>query len=188
MRFIGPSKKVPTEPRWEGDTVVERPMAVAVTGGFAFERLDITKGELSVAQVDVGAFHCVASTLEGQVITWGKNVLHSRDAGAVSEQDAVVAGQLGCGAVLASLPVRLADLPAGEVIVDVNAGLNHTVVAGRDAVYSCGSNAFAQLGRDGDTLTLCKIPLLSTPVSSVACGDQHTVVVTEEGAVFAWGR
>jgi hypothetical protein len=39
-------------------------MPVASSGNFVFERLEVAKGESSMAQVAVGAFHCVASTME----------------------------------------------------------------------------------------------------------------------------
>lgn len=120
------------------------------------------------------------------MITWGKNVLHAREAGAVSESAALVAGQLGVGDVLSSLPVRALGLPEGDVITDVSAGLNHTVVAAQGIVYSCGSNAFMQLGRSGDPIVFGAISQL-VAISSIACGDQHTIAVTEDGAVFAWG-
>ncbi len=145
----------------------------------------------------------MAATLEGQLISWGTNLLQSREAGVVrteqqqqqqqeADRQASVTGALGLGQVASALPTRVPGLLDGEQIVAVDAGLNHTVVVGRSAVYSCGSNRFAQLGRPGDELTLGLVSnasslITSMKVAAVACGDQHSVIVTEGGLVFAWG-
>lgn len=43
QRYVGPTKKPPSAPWWDGRTVAERVMRVS-NGTYVFERLDVTKG------------------------------------------------------------------------------------------------------------------------------------------------
>ena len=58
------------------------------------------------------------------------------------------------------------------------------------AVYSCGANNdFSQVAREGKIEVPRRIELLETfIVSAVACGDDFSVIVTQAGKVFSWGK
>lgn len=94
------------------------------------------------------------------------------DSLSVQTDASVVSGQLGLAQSARMLPscvFRCGE--GGGSVVDLAAGLNHTVVALQSGVYSCGSNAFQQLGRQGNPLALERIPQLNSVVC-VSCGDQ----------------
>ena len=78
------------------------------------------------------------------------------------------------------------------VIKGISCGLAHTVFVSESGhVYSMGSNAFGQLGQDKsvkakNTPSLVE-GLVDQFVVSVACGNQHSVAVTDTGLVYTWG-
>ena len=60
-------------------------------------------------------------------------------------------------------------------------------------LWMCGRGSFGQLGTGGreDTLTPTRVPkcrLGRARVKMAACGDDHTLVLTEAGRVWAYGR
>ena len=58
--------------------------------------------------------------------------------------------------------------------------------------YAWGHNGYCQLGNGNSNHGLSPIllqgSLCGKPVSSVACGSHHSVALTSEGEVFAWGQ
>lgn len=79
-----------------------------------------------------------------------------------------------------------------EAIVDVAIGFEHTVVATKSGrVYSWGSNRFGQLGVQDKFLQRTSVPQLvdvtSDAVVNVSAGTAHTLALTQQGVVFAWG-
>lgn len=81
---------------------------------------------------------------------------------------------------------------AGRAVVSVACGDTHTLVAtGEGEVYSFGRNVSGQLGlgTTADSLVPRRVEALAgKKVVGVACGAEHSVGVTGEGEVFAWGE
>ena len=73
----------------------------------------------------------------------------------------------------------------------MSSGSHHTVVVTKTGdVYSCGSFLHGKLGLSSQGVinvsrfTKVKIPVR---VKQVACGDYHTLSLSEDGKVYAWG-
>lgn len=88
---------------------------------------------------------------------------------------------------------KLKEFPNNIVVTDIASGANHTVVlTDTGNVYSWGANDYGQLGYGH-----CKrktIPGLisadvfnQTPVTSIACGDNHSIFLTRSNTVYATG-
>ncbi|QVQ51184.1 hypothetical protein J4H86_20515 [Spiractinospora alimapuensis] len=100
-------------------------------------------------------------------------------------------GQLGDGETAnASTPVNV-DLPAGESLVQVVGGQYHSLaVTSRGRLLSWGRNNYGQLG-DGTSTNReapaeVELPGEAT-VTHVAAGSAHSLAVTSDGTVLAWG-
>lgn len=75
-------------------------------------------------------------------------------------------------------------------IKHVACGWNHTLfVADTGKCYSFGSNAFDQLGCSKNKMELLPIHIQGIPgiVKTVAAGMRHSVALTEDGVMYAWG-
>lgn len=131
-----------------------------------------------VVSVACGWAHSIALSQSGQVWVWGSNS-H---------------GQLG----LPKEEVPFTSLPISlnlTNVVSVSAGLRHTAVATRDGrAYTWGHGHRGQLGHiDGDGQLVKQQPTprvvdhVEGVVMSVACGQNTTYALTDEGQVLAWG-
>ncbi|MFC7337592.1 hypothetical protein ACFQY0_10420 [Haloferula chungangensis] len=145
----------------------------------AVSRSGVLAGK-TVTAISSGSVHNVALTSDGSLITWGSNQY----------------GQLGTGSTMGSpTPVEISnsgDL-AGRSVVSIAAGGNHTLVLTADGrIYSWGANQDGQLGGSSYSSS---IPL---PVSgdglidgktvvAIAAGAAHSLAVTSDGRVYAWG-
>eukprot|EP00092_Neocalanus_flemingeri_P033110 GFUD01036005.1.p1 GENE.GFUD01036005.1~~GFUD01036005.1.p1 ORF type:complete len:1046 (+),score=311.60 GFUD01036005.1:157-3294(+) len=124
-----------------------------------------------------GANHSLAVDQWGSVFSWGSDE----------------SGQLGHnqGSTTLRVPRLIKSLGTMKVTA-VAAGLYHSAaLTAGGQLYTWGANAKGQLGlgRDTDMVfspTLVE-SLASVPLAGVACGGNHTLVVTRSGAVFAWG-
>ncbi|XP_029010160.1 probable E3 ubiquitin-protein ligase HERC3 isoform X2 [Betta splendens] len=131
---------------------------------------------IAVSQVACGSQHSLALTKDGRVYTWGQG---SR-------------GQLGMGTrrLGASPPQHLRAL-SGIPLVQIAAGGEQSFcLSVSGAVFSWGRNHRGQLGL-GDT-TDRDVPVAvhyldMKKTVSVSCGEDHTVALTKDGAVFTFG-
>ncbi|KAG1932878.1 RCC1 and BTB domain-containing protein 2 isoform X1 [Pimephales promelas] len=102
-------------------------------------------------------------------------------------------GCLGLGDTQSSIEPRRIDILSGKKIVSLSYGTGpHVVIATADGeVYAWGHNGYSQLGNGttnhGLTPALVSTNLISKRVAEVACGSHHTIALTTEGEVFAWG-
>lgn len=127
--------------------------------------------------VVAGDYHAVALATDGRTYAWGSNSN----------------GQLGDGsAVNASTPTTVA-LPAGVTLTQVSAGGFHTVGLGSDGrTYAWGRNGQGQLGDPGtppfdqDAPVVTPVPAGAT-FTRVEAGNLHTVALTSDGRLYAWG-
>uniref|UniRef100_A0A3B3Z1X6 HECT domain-containing protein n=1 Tax=Poecilia mexicana TaxID=48701 RepID=A0A3B3Z1X6_9TELE len=129
-----------------------------------------------VTQIACGSHHTVALTKDDQVYTWGQD---SR-------------GQLGLGGSNsgAGSPQHIRSLSAVPV-VRISAGGEHSfalTVSG--GVFGWGRNDCGQLGlgdkEDRNTPVLVNY-LNTKKVTHISCGQEHTVALTKDGAVFTFG-
>ncbi|MDQ3980108.1 MAG: hypothetical protein M3314_11225, partial [Actinomycetota bacterium] len=132
----------------------------------------------NVIAVAAGTAHSLAVKADGSVWAWGWNGY----------------GQLGDGTTVdRHVPVRVATLSGGTV--SVAAGAVHSLALDQGGrVWAWGWNAVGQLGDgtsiDRHTPVLTKGlegPYWRYPASGIAAGAYHSLAVSTEGAVLAWG-
>jgi autotransporter-associated beta strand protein len=98
----------------------------------------------------------------------------------------------GGGGFGASATITLNAMP---VMVSVAAGGAHTLaIDNQGRVWAWGNNGRGQLGRDPGTTTSSSVPLMiaasafgNQRVLAVAAGSDHSLALTEDGVVWAWG-
>ncbi len=127
----------------------------------------------SVKQIAAGTYHTLALKNDGTVWAWGDNLY----------------GQLGDNTTTdRNSPVQVQGLTD---VVHIAAGRFYSLAIKSDGTVWCwGQNLYGQLG-DGTTTdrsTPVQVPNLSGATTKAACGAFHTVVVKNDGTVWAWGR
>ncbi|KAL4476307.1 hypothetical protein ABPG74_010040 [Tetrahymena malaccensis] len=124
-------------------------------------------------QVACGSSHSMALTDTGQIFTWGKNTR----------------GQLGHGH-------RNDQLKPTMIIIEVMAtsicsGDQHSAfISDEKELYTWGNGQYFRLGHGvtADELYPKKVVVLEDVyVTHVSCGMTHTLAITNEGFVYAWG-
>jgi alpha-tubulin suppressor-like RCC1 family protein len=131
-----------------------------------------------------GQGHSLAISSAGRVYSWGSNS----------------SGQLGIGSRGAPITSVEAVLSSGgllnsKTVTAVAAGSSHSVALTQDGlVFTWGSNTSGQLGADSptlrtsaDALVTADTPLAGKTVAKIAAGDNHTLALTTDGVLVAWG-
>ena len=81
---------------------------------------------------------------------------------------------------------------AGQRVVTVSAGWQHSLALAADgAVWSWGEGAFGMLGHGDEEPQLLpkKMETFAGPrIVAVSAGQHHSLALTADGAVFAWGE
>lgn len=102
-------------------------------------------------------------------------------------------GELGLGHYNdVAMPERVRGLPKTKV-VNLSSGGKHTGAVTDDGrLWMCGSNLHDKLGLEGITTGSKKsfkpVELLAAvAVTQVACGDYHTLALSDQGEVYVWG-
>ncbi|XP_008114523.1 RCC1 and BTB domain-containing protein 2 isoform X2 [Anolis carolinensis] len=137
--------------------------------------------------------HVVVATAEGEVYTWGHNAY----------------SQLGNGTTNNSLlPCQISTNLVNKKVTEVACGSHHSMILTSDGeVYTWGYNNSGQVG-SGSTanqaiprrVTSCLQNKIAVNIAcgqmcsmavvengEVACGYAHTLVLTDEGQMYAWG-
>jgi alpha-tubulin suppressor-like RCC1 family protein len=129
-----------------------------------------------IIQISVGIGHTVALRSDGTAWTWGQN-----------------GGALGDGST--ANRKTPAQVPGLTGVTSVAAGSYHTLALAGGRVLAWGANGDGQIG-DGTvgTSRLRPVPVAglppvggSTVLTTVARGAFHSMVLTSDGRVFAWG-
>lgn len=118
----------------------------------------------------------LAVTSTGSLYAWGMNQY----------------GQVGDGSNSDRTTPVLVQLPVGVTVTAIAVGHYHSLaVTSTGAVYTWGYNGFGQLGNG--TTTPSAIPVLvplpaGVIATAVGAGDNHSLVVTSTGSVYAFGK
>ncbi|XP_022087391.1 probable E3 ubiquitin-protein ligase HERC4 [Acanthaster planci] len=130
-----------------------------------------------VVQVACGGAHSIALTRGGKLFVWGDNTY----------------GQLGLGHILQKCLERPNEITSlhGLPVMRVACGGAHSfVVSVSGTIFGWGRNHCGQLGindtEDRSQPTLLR-SLRSQKVRYIACGMNHTAVLTADGGVFTFG-
>ncbi|XP_068143352.1 probable E3 ubiquitin-protein ligase HERC4 [Drosophila tropicalis] len=133
-----------------------------------------------VVAIACGSRHSMALTEWGQVLSWGDN---------------------DCGQLGQSTDQSIIDLPkiirslVSKHVVQIACGNNHSLaLTSCGELYSWGSNIYGQLGvKPPQELSHCNYPLrlttlLGIPLAAIACGGNHSFLISKSSAVFGFGR
>ncbi|KYN05211.1 RCC1 and BTB domain-containing protein 1 [Cyphomyrmex costatus] len=128
-----------------------------------------------VVDIACGNLHFVILTEIGQVYTWKESFKRDRN-----------------NMVLRDTTPRKFDALARKKVVYISCGLTFTIVViDNGEVYGWGDNDIGQLGvgdKRGRQMP-CQLNLLKgIVIVKVACGDTHTLALTDEGNLYAWGE
>eukprot|EP00282_Hemiselmis_andersenii_P027867 CAMPEP_0169481050 /NCGR_PEP_ID=MMETSP1042-20121227/29901_1 /TAXON_ID=464988 /ORGANISM="Hemiselmis andersenii, Strain CCMP1180" /LENGTH=1508 /DNA_ID=CAMNT_0009595757 /DNA_START=54 /DNA_END=4578 /DNA_ORIENTATION=- len=130
-------------------------------------------------KIEAGGFHSAAITMDGKLLTWGKNSN----------------GQLGQGTVsVCEESPKKVESVGGNYVMDVSLGRNHTVILVQSTppnIFSCGMNANGQLGHK-DYVDRCDpspiMELDDRSIISIGTGSAHTAVISQFGDLLTWGN
>lgn len=129
-----------------------------------------------IVEVSVGGSHTLALDDEGGLWVWGRNG----------------AGQLGTGdEETRHTPVSV-SLRSAERITAIGAGTDHSVVLTADGnVWAWGDNGSGQVGRGGSTTgtstPVWVIAFSGITITDIAVGSAHSMALTADGMLWAWG-
>lgn len=131
-----------------------------------------------IQKIAAGGSHALALDESGQVFSWGRNEY----------------GQLG-RPILGNLAEQVPDFArVNKRIVDIAAGENFSLfLDDQGRIWSCGINAFGELGRSGIALTHdheVKPVLLSEKVlfTAITAGSRHALAIDTKDKLWSWGN
>jgi RCC1 and BTB domain-containing protein len=102
-------------------------------------------------------------------------------------------GELGIGNLKDGILPRpiAATLRDGQSARSISSGGHHSAIVSKTGeLYVCGSHLHGKLGvANKGIINLTKFTALNLRIRAkeVACGDYHTMCLTEDGKVYAWG-
>ncbi|XP_071953933.1 probable E3 ubiquitin-protein ligase HERC4 [Antedon mediterranea] len=130
-----------------------------------------------VIQVSCGSHHSIALTKEGKIFSWGSNKYGQL-------------GHAGSPRLLCSSPIEVLCLNGLAFKQIVCGGWHSFALTVSGAVFGWGYNNFGQLGLNDrkDHLAPTHLKSLrSQQVKYIACGENHSVMLTSNGGVFTFG-
>jgi alpha-tubulin suppressor-like RCC1 family protein len=133
-----------------------------------------------ITAVAAGMIHSLALTSDGRVLAWGANYEDQYGNG------------YGSIPASGSTPVQ-ADLPAGTDVTAIAAGAWDSLALTSDGrVFIWGDYYTGQPGdpRSGFTGSATPVPVdlpAGTRVTAIAAGEDHSLALTSDGRVLAWG-
>ncbi|XP_077014310.1 RCC1 and BTB domain-containing protein 1 isoform X2 [Tamandua tetradactyla] len=129
-----------------------------------------------VVEVACGSHHSMALASDGEVFAWGYNNC----------------GQVGSGSTANQpTPRKVTNCLHIKRVVGIACGQTSSMaVLDNGEVYGWGYNGNGQLGlgNNGNQLTPVRVAALhSVCVNQIVCGYAHTLALTDEGLLYAWG-
>jgi alpha-tubulin suppressor-like RCC1 family protein len=128
-----------------------------------------------LAAVACGYAHCVALTEDQQLFVWGAND----------------GGQLGLGTNRNESLPKVLPFPSEERVVKIACSSRSSfALTESGALYAWGGNSDGELGlrEDFSVLTPTRVaPPSTSPIVDIACGHYHTLLITEDGSLYACG-
>jgi len=140
--------------------------------------------------------HSLAVGADGKVYAWGANGSGQLGSGIVDAANAKDEFGLGCtrnqtpAAVL--LPpgaAKAVAVAAGTAGIQTDTGFSLALLDDH-SVYSWGENVYGELGRPNSAVSPLPLPvpgLLGKTVTALAAGNVHSLALTGDGTVYAWG-
>jgi alpha-tubulin suppressor-like RCC1 family protein/tRNA A-37 threonylcarbamoyl transferase component Bud32 len=129
---------------------------------------------LNITDIKCGAYHSLALTQSGKVYAWGNNYW----------------GQIGCGDnYIKSMPTKLKALNDIKIKM-ISCGYNYSMALTENGcVYSWGLNEDGQLGigNTKNSNTPKQIQMKDIIVDKITCGESHSLLLTDNGAIYAFG-
>ena len=134
---------------------------------------------MGVDTISLGGSHNVALTKRGDVVSWG--LASSGEC-----------GHLGTTPIEVPAPRLVRGWMSGIKVSVVSAGASHTLAIGKDGdLYSCGRGRSGQLGhghfQDAGPMRQLQA-LKDMRVVSAVAGGSHSICITSNGGVWAWGN
>ncbi|CAK1546181.1 unnamed protein product [Leptosia nina] len=132
----------------------------------------------NLSAIACGLQHSMALDEWGQPFSWGSDSM----------------GQLGSnlGAHAQDKP-KLIKFLATKNVIQISCGSYHTIaLTNNGELYSWGANSYGQCGlgtmSNKETTPQQITSLVGVPIAYVACGSNHTFVLSKSGAVFGFGK
>jgi RCC1 and BTB domain-containing protein len=122
-----------------------------------------------------GYNHVLALTKSAKCFSWGYNRF----------------GQLGNGTQINEYKPKLINALLDKNVVQIVCGYYHSLVLTKSGdLYGFGNNSYGEIGCGNNTNQLTPIKIIgfnSEKIVSIACGDNHSIVLTDIGKVYSWG-
>ena len=141
-----------------------------ISEGFTGE----TSGSLQFSRIATNEFHSLALTTDGKVYAWGWNGY----------------GQLGLNDTIERSSPALVTYLSTITVSAIAVGQNHSLALTNDGkVYAWGSGSAGKLGLGliSDKEIIPKLIPNFSSVSAIAVGESHSLALTNDGNVYAWG-
>ncbi|KPL98446.1 RCC1 and BTB domain-containing protein [Sarcoptes scabiei] len=127
--------------------------------------------KLKLIDIVAGQRHVMALTENGELFSWGENRF----------------GQLGSPNSFESLePILI-----GNHIISLACGANHTLALTKSGqVFAWGRNNYGQIGINSNTDQSIPVKIIALEphfIKMIQCGGSHSMAVTENGTLYAWG-
>uniref|UniRef100_A0A8C4V097 Retinitis pigmentosa GTPase regulator n=1 Tax=Falco tinnunculus TaxID=100819 RepID=A0A8C4V097_FALTI len=139
-----------------------------------FHLISFFTNQHKIKQLAAGSYTSAAVTEDGQLFVWGDN----------SE------GQIGLAdEACVSVPCQV---DVGKPVSSISCGYYHSaLITGDGELYTFGEPENGKLGLLPEQLKNNRVPQpvlgIMEKVNKVACGGEHTVVLTENGLLFTFG-
>ena len=150
-----------------------------------------------VVAVAAGAHHSVALCADGAVYAWGDNAWGQVGTGEPAFADGLLTAAAARSRHQRHVPARIVTNPARVSGLTLGAGARLVACHDRTfaidpsgAAYGWGDNTAGVLGVDSsDRVVTSPQPLnWTSPISHIACGWEHTLLLETNGTVRAWGK